>query len=330
MLALPLLKEEFNAIMSIICKFSKQVTLVKDANTWSAEQWAYTFLKRLDLIDWGYPRKLIIDCDQKFLNKFWIVLFVKLGVKLFYNIAYHSQINGASEQTNQTIKIALQFFVHAIDNLSQWPEVLLRIQSLLNNISFSTIGKTSNKIAYGFLPRKPLNLYSAATLPDIYVAYTGATDAISFALANHKEYYNRNHQPLFIKIGDWAIIKLYKGYSIPSSVGVTKKLTQQYVGPVRIIERVGRLAYKLDVPNDWKIHLVFFVTQLEPAPSLTKNPFQCPHPQHSPFIFVKGDTDYHKSFEIINILNKRAVKKHKGLVIKYLVCWTGYDPEWDR
>lgn len=36
-LALPLSKEGFNAIMSVTCKFSKQVTLVEDANTWSAE-----------------------------------------------------------------------------------------------------------------------------------------------------------------------------------------------------------------------------------------------------------------------------------------------------
>lgn len=34
-LALPQLKEKFNAIMSVTYKFSKRVTLVEDADTWS-------------------------------------------------------------------------------------------------------------------------------------------------------------------------------------------------------------------------------------------------------------------------------------------------------
>ena len=69
-------------------------------------------------------------------------------------------------------------------------------------------------------------MFSATTLPDTYVARIAAMDAISFALANHKEHYNRIHQLLFMKIGDWAMLKLHKVYSIPSSIEVTKKLTQ--------------------------------------------------------------------------------------------------------
>ena len=47
-------------------------------------------------------------------------------------------------------------------------------------------------------------------------------------------------------------------------------------------------------------------------------------------MFVEGDTDRNKSFEIERLLNKHIVKKSKGLAIKYLVRWTGYGPEWDR
>lgn len=70
MLALPLSKEEYNAIISVTYKFSKRVTLVEGADIWSAEKWAYAFFKRLDLIDWGLPEELITDRDPKFLSKF--------------------------------------------------------------------------------------------------------------------------------------------------------------------------------------------------------------------------------------------------------------------
>ena len=126
------------------------------------------------------------------------------------------------------------------------------------------------------------------------------------------------------------MLKLHKGYSILSSVGVTKKLTQQYVGFFQIVERVNRLAYKLEVPSDWKIYPVFFVAQLEPAPNPSDDPFRRPRPHQPPSVFVKGDTDKHKSFEIDRLLNKRTVRKGKGLAIEYLVRRTGYGPEWDR
>lgn len=201
-LALPLSKEKYNAIISVICKFSKRVTLIEGADTWLAEQWAHVFLDRLDLIDWGLQGELITNCDPKFLSKFWTALFTKLGVKLLYSTAYHPQTDGSSERTNQTVEIALQFFVHAIKDPSQWPEVLPRIQSLLKNISSSTTRKTPNKIAYRFSSKRPLDLCSTVTRPDTYVARTKATDAISFALANHKEHNDRSHQPLFMKVGD--------------------------------------------------------------------------------------------------------------------------------
>lgn len=118
-LALPLTKEKFNAIMSVTCKFSKRVTLIKGANTWSAEDWAHAFLKRLDLIDWGLPGELITDRDPKFLSRFWKALFTRLGVNLLYNTAYHPQTDGSSERTNQTVEIALRFFIHAMENPSR-------------------------------------------------------------------------------------------------------------------------------------------------------------------------------------------------------------------
>lgn len=55
------------------------------------------------------------------------------------------------------------------------------------------MGKTPNKIAYGFSPRRSLDLISLSSLLNTYVARTDVADAISFAFANKKAYYNRKH-----------------------------------------------------------------------------------------------------------------------------------------
>lgn len=130
-----------------------------------------------------------------------------------------------------------------------------------------------------------------------------------------------------MKVWNWAMFKLYKGYLIPSSFGVTKKLTQQYVGSFQIVERVGQLAYKFGMPEDWKIHPVFSVAQLEPPPDPSEDLFRRFCPQLPPLVFVDDDTDKHKFFEIACFLNKCIVRRSRGLAVEYLVRWTGYGPE---
>lgn len=45
-LVLLLTKKKFNAIISVTYKFSKRVTFIEGADTWSAEDWAHAFLKK--------------------------------------------------------------------------------------------------------------------------------------------------------------------------------------------------------------------------------------------------------------------------------------------
>ncbi len=112
---------------------------------------------------------------------------------MLYSTVYHWQTDGASEQTNQTVEIALRFFVHGLDNLSVWPTTLSAIQSIINNTSLSTTDKTLNEIAYGFILRRPLDLFSALPSPAIATTRIEAVDAICFTIANQKTHSDRKH-----------------------------------------------------------------------------------------------------------------------------------------
>lgn len=65
-----------------------------------------------------------------------------------------------------------------------------------------------------------------------------------------------------MKKGKWAILYFHKGYSIPATLVITKKLTQQYVGPFQIEDKVGWLVYKLKILPNWKIYPVFWLHNL--------------------------------------------------------------------
>ena len=332
-LALPKSAEEFDTILSVTDKFTKKVTFVPGKKDYSAAQWAAALLDRLDIMDWGIPRVLLTDRDRKFLSELWSELFKKLGVELLYSTAYHPQTDGSSERTNQTAEIALRFYLHTMQNPALWPSVLPRMQALLNNSISTTIGnKTPNELAYGFQPNRPLDLLREASLPQPVIARIQAADAISFAQANQKHHYDRKHQPMFLKQGDWAYLRLHKGYSIPAitAAAITTKLSQQYVGPFEILQKVGKQAYKLAIPGHWNVHPVFSIAQLEPAPAPGSDPYGRPVPDQPGSVYVEGDTDEYKSWEVERILNKRVIRKGRGFATQYLIRWLGYGPEYDQ
>ena len=78
-----------------------------------------------------------------------------------------------------------------------------------------------------------------------------------------KTRYDSSHLTIRLTEGSQAYLRLYHGYSIS---GVNPKLSNQRVGPFKILEKIGNLAYRLDLPGIMKIHSVIFIAQLEPFP----------------------------------------------------------------
>lgn len=135
---------------------------------------------------------------------------------------------------------------------------------------------------------------------------------------------------MFLRVGEYALLRLHKEYSIQLTLGVIKKLTQQYVRPFQVLKKVDKLASRLHTPPNQKIYPVFSAAQLEPSPAPADNPFGRDFPRHPPPVFVDGDTDRAQSFEVKRLLNKCIFKKGRGIVIQYLVCWLGCGPKFDR
>lgn len=98
-----------------------------------------------------------------------------------------------------------------------------------------------------------------------------------------------------LAVEDMAYLRLHKGYNIPASS--SKTLHQQYVGPFKVVARVGSNAYKLDIPAHWRVYPVFSIQQLEAAPR-GSDPFNRPQLDHPDTVFVEGDTEFAKSYEL--------------------------------
>ena len=320
-LALPLSVEGFDSAMSVTCKFSKRVTLAPGKTTWKALDWAVAMLERLELGDWGLPKVILSDRDPKFLSELWTALFERLHVKLLYSTAYHPQTDGQSERTNQTAEIMLRFFIAGLEHPRQWPRTLSRLQAVLNSSASISTEKSATEVIYGFRPRQPLDLITDSAMPEPTIARISAADALAFASMTSKYHYDRRHKPLVLNEGQSVFLRLHKGYNVPSNATITRKLGQQYAGPFKVLKRIGNLAYELDLPQHWRVHPVISIAMLEPTPS-GEDPFGRPVPEQPDSVYVEGDTNTNRSWEIERIMDKQGDK--------YLVPWKGYGSQDDQ
>ncbi|KAA8519441.1 hypothetical protein F0562_013684 [Nyssa sinensis] len=124
-----------------------------------------------------------------------------------------------------------------------------------------------------------------------------------------------------------AILKLLKEHLVQSQHRMKQqadkhrknaKLAPKYFGPFQILQKLGTVAYKLDLPSSSKLHPVFHVSLLKPKlgqgtvvqPSL---------PPTSP--------DGQLQLEPIAILDRKLIKKHDRPFTMVLVQWSNSIPE---
>ncbi|GJR07752.1 reverse transcriptase domain-containing protein [Tanacetum coccineum] len=82
-------------------------------------------------------------------------------------------------------------------------------------------------------------------------------------VSHQKSYADRRSKPLEFEISDMVLIKvsLWKG---TVRFGKRRKLSPRYIGPFKILARVGPVAYTLELPKELKgIHSTFHVSNLK-------------------------------------------------------------------
>ncbi|OMO73222.1 hypothetical protein COLO4_27208 [Corchorus olitorius] len=117
-------------------------------------------------------------------------------------------------------------------------------------------------------------------------------------------------------VGDMVFLRLQPYRQPLLADRQNQKLSPRYYGPYRVLERVGKVAYKLALPTTSQIHHVFHVSQLK----LKLGNKHCLGSQ----LLVHSAS---MGLEPLAILDRRTVKRQNRAVTQLLVHWKGSFPE---
>ena len=125
--------------------------------------------------------------------------------------------------------------------------------------------------------------------------------------------HDRKITPKNLKVGQ----KVWLEGSNLKTTRPTAKLSDRRHGPFLILEDLGRGAYKLKLPETWKIHPVFHENLLTPyqAPGFENQKKKSPAPPD----LIEGEEEW----EVETILDSRKHRK----TIEYLIKWKDYPQE---
>ncbi|EKM48439.1 uncharacterized protein PHACADRAFT_58702, partial [Phanerochaete carnosa HHB-10118-sp] len=139
----------YNAILVVVCMYSKQIIAIPSTIELNAEGWAKALRDNV-VTHHGLPRKIISDRGTEFKNQFISELYRSLGIEANPSTAYHPQTDGQTERINREIEQYLRLFINY--RQADWAEWLPLATFLYNNKVHSSTGYTPFFVNKGYHP----------------------------------------------------------------------------------------------------------------------------------------------------------------------------------
>ncbi|GKA94392.1 putative reverse transcriptase domain-containing protein [Tanacetum coccineum] len=279
----------------------------------------------------GIPVSIIYDRDPRFTLNFWRSFQKAMGTRLDMSTTYHPETDGQSERTIQTLEDMLRACV--IDFGNGWEGHLPLIEFSYNNSYHASIKAAPFEALYGRKCRSPVCWAEVGdarlTGPELVHETTEKIVQIKHRMQaardRQKSYADVRRKPLEFQVGDRVMLKVspWKGVV---RFGKRGKLNPRYIGPFKVLAKVGTVAYRLELPQQLsRVHSTFHVSNLKKC--LSDEPLAVPLDE------IHIDDKLHFVEEPVEILEREIKKLRRSRIPIIKVRWNskrGPEFTWER
>ncbi|GJS23041.1 putative reverse transcriptase domain-containing protein [Tanacetum coccineum] len=254
-----------------------------------------------------------------------------LGTNLDMSTAYHPQTDGQSERTIQTLEDMLR--ACAIDFGKGWVNHLPLVEFSYNNSYHASIKAAPFEALYGRKCRSPVcwtevgeaQILGPELIQETTEKIIQIKQRMQAARDRQKSYADLKRKPMEFQVGDKVMLKVspWKGVV---RFGKRGKLNPRYVGPFKVIERVGEVAYKLELPEELsRVHNTFHVSNLKKC--------HADEPLAVPLDGLHLDDKLHFVEEPVEIVGREVKRLKRSRIPLVKVRWNskrGPEFTWER
>ncbi|WVZ53872.1 hypothetical protein U9M48_004760 [Paspalum notatum var. saurae] len=239
---------------------------LKERFWWYGAKLAELYISRIVCLH-GVPKRIISDRGSQFTSRFWEQLHNSLDTKLRFSTAYHPQTDGQTERTNQILEDMLR--ACAIQYGTSWDKCLPYAEFSYNNSYQASLKKSPFEALYGKRCRTPLfwnqtgekQVFGPDIIQDAEQQLRIVQENLRVAQSRQRSYADVRRRDLSFKVDDHVYLKVSPMRGI-RRFNMKGKLAP--IGPFKILEKKGEVAYRLKLPPSLSgVHDVFHVSQLK-------------------------------------------------------------------
>ncbi|GJX24288.1 putative nucleotidyltransferase, ribonuclease H [Tanacetum coccineum] len=337
----PWILSRYDTIWVIVDRLTKSAIFTPMRETDPLDKLARLYLKEV-VTRHGIPVSIICDrdprfasnfwrSDPRFASNFWRSLQNALGTNLDMSTAYHPQTDGQSERTIQTLEDMLR--ACAIDFGKGWVNHLPLVEFSYNNSYHASIKAAPFEALYGRKCRSPVcwtevgeaQILGPELIQETTEKIIQIKQRMQAARDRQKSYADLKRKPMEFQVGDKVMLKVspWKGVV---RFGKRGKLNPRYVGPFKVLEKVGEVAYKLELPEELsRVHNTFHVSNLKKC--------HADEPLAVPLDGLNLDDKLHFVEEPVEIIDREVKRLKRSRIPLVKVRWNskrGPEFTWER
>lgn len=302
----------------VVDRFTKYAHFLTLSHSFTVQDVVTLFLENIFKLH-GLPTVIVTDRDRIFTSNLWQALFKSLNIKLHLSTAYHPETDGETERVNQCLENYLRCM--CFETPRKWYHWLSLAEWWYNTSYHTSLNLTPFQALYGFPPPMVAEVIlpncpddsARNLLRNRQLAHELIKDNLLKGQARIKHQADKHRSERVLEVGDMVYLKMQPYMHSSLSIHRSLKLHSKFYVPFKILEKIGKAAYKLLLADNCQIHPVFHVSQLKKhiGPTAVPTPYL-------PLIDAQGNIKVAPTA----IVERRMIPRNNEPVIQWLIQWT--------